>query len=173
MQGCVQVYTGDGKGKTTAALGLALRAAGAGLRVFFAQFLKTADTSEAAALRRLADNVTHRTFGRPGFFTPEHPPQDEDLRLAREGLDAARAALLSGNFDVVVLDEACVAAHLGLLTEDDLLDLMTQRPEEVELVLTGRGAQHRILERADLVTEMLAIRHYMERGMPGRKGIEF
>ena len=170
MQGFVQVYTGDGKGKTTAALGLALRAAGAGLRVYFGQFIKNADYSEIKALARFADCITVRQFGRGCFLLTE--PAPEDRAAARRGLDNVRQALVSGDYDLVIADEANVAVALGLIEANDLVSLIDRRPEQVELVLTGRGAPDAVLARADLVTEMRCVRHYYDRGVLARQGIE-
>ena len=170
MQGYVQVYTGDGKGKTTAALGLALRAAGAGLKVFIAQFIKSAAYSEIKALERYSDQISIRQFGR-GCFIRGNPCQ-ADLDLARQALDAIGTALRSGDFDVVIADEANVAFGCGLVSEMDLIALIEARPSHVELVLTGRNAPKAVIERADLVTEMKSVRHYYEKGVSARKGIE-
>ena len=170
MQGFVQVYTGDGKGKTTAALGLALRAAGAGLRVYFGQFIKNADYSEIKALARFADCITVRQFGRGCFLLTE--PAPEDRAAARRALEGLSEALTSGDYDLVIADEANVAVALGLIEPDDLVALIDQRPEQVELVLTGRGAPDAVLARADLVTEMRCVRHYYDRGVLARQGIE-
>ena len=170
MQGFVQVYTGDGKGKTTAALGLALRAAGAGLRVYFGQFIKNADYSEIKALARFADCITVRQFGRGCFLLTE--PAPEDRAAARRALEGLSEALTSGDYDLVIADEANVAVALGLIEANDLVSLIDRRPEQVELVLTGRGAPEAVLARADLVTEMRCVRHYYDRGVLARQGIE-
>ena len=170
MQGFVQVYTGDGKGKTTAALGLALRAAGAGLRVYFGQFIKNADYSEIKALARFADCITVRQFGRGCFLLTE--PAPEDRAAARRALEGLSEALTSGDYDLVIADEANVAVALGLIEANDLVGLIDLRPEQVELVLTGRGAPDAVLARADLVTEMRCVRHYYDRGVLARQGIE-
>ena len=170
MQGFVQVYTGDGKGKTTAALGLALRAAGAGLRVYFGQFIKNADYSEIKALARFADCITVRQFGRGCFLLTE--PAPEDRAAARRALEGLSEALTSGDYDLVIADEANVAVALGLIEANDLVSLIDLRPEQVELVLTGRGAPDAVLARADLVTEMRCVRHYYDRGVLARQGIE-
>lgn len=169
--GIVQVYTGDGKGKTTAALGLAVRAAGAGLRVFFGQFCKGQPTSEYVALERLADLITVRHCGGCGFITGE--PSDEDRDAAAEMLQAAREAIFSGDYDIVVMDEVNVAVALGLLQLTAVLDLLDERPAAVELILTGRDAHPALRKRADLVTEMRAIKHPYQEGLPARKGIEY
>ncbi len=170
VQGFVQVYTGDGKGKTTAALGLALRAAGAGLRVYFGQFIKNGDYSELRALARFADRVTVAQFGLGRFVGRE--PAPEDREAARQGLREIHNVLVSGAYDLVIGDEANVAASRGLIDEANLLELIDQRPPQVELVLTGRGAPAAVLARADLVTEMRAVRHYYDQGVGARVGIE-
>ena len=170
MQGFVQIYTGDGKGKTTAALGLALRAAGAGLRVYFGQFIKNGDYSELTGLARFADCITVAQFGLGRFVGRE--PAPEDREAAGQGLQEIRRALVSGTFDLVIGDEANVAASRGLIEEVDLLALIELRPPQVELVLTGRGASAAVLARADLVTEMHCVRHYYDQGVAARIGIE-
>ncbi|NLG67194.1 MAG: cob(I)yrinic acid a,c-diamide adenosyltransferase [Actinobacteria bacterium] len=170
MEGYVQVYTGDGKGKTTAALGLAVRAAGAGLRVLFVQFVKGMEYSEMKALQRFADLITVRQYGRGCFIYGE--PAAEDCAAAKAGLDDVRAALVSGEFDVVVLDEANIATSLGLFTVRELLEVIAARPTGVELVITGRDADPRVVAAADLVTEMREIKHYYQRGVQARVGIE-
>jgi cob(I)alamin adenosyltransferase len=168
--GYVHVYTGDGKGKTTAALGLALRAAGAGLRVLFAQFIKGMRYSELGALERFADRITVRQYGRGCFI--RGGPAAEDLRAAERGLADAAAALGSGDYDVVILDEANVAVQCGLFGVETLLELIAAKPEPVELVFTGRYACTALLERADIVTEMREVKHYYQRGVEARVGIE-
>jgi len=162
MAGYVHVYTGNGKGKTTAALGLALRAAGAGWRVFFAQFGKHAPTSELSALERLADLISVRRF--------DAPYGDEDA--AALALAECREALISGDYRLVILDEANLGPTLHLFSFHALLDLVDARPDDVELVITGRYAHPDVLERADLVTEMRELKHYYRRGVLARTGIE-
>jgi cob(I)alamin adenosyltransferase len=170
MRGFVQVYTGDGKGKTTAALGLAMRAAGAGLHVYIGQFIKNAEYSELRILQRLADVITVEQFGRGCFLLVE--PCQEDVDAARRGLKALGRALASGHYDVVIADEVNVAVALRLISERELLALIEEKPPEGELALTGRGAPPLVLERADLVTEMRSVKHYYDRGVSARKGIE-
>ena len=171
-RGLIQVYTGSGKGKTTAALGLALRAAGHDLQVYIVQFMKGwPHYGELVSVQHLP-NVTLRQFGRPDFVNREHP-NPEDIRLAHEALDHARQIVASGDYDLVILDEVNVALDYGLIGLDDLLALLDAKPEHVELVLTGRGAHPEIVKLADLVTEMLAIKHPYDAGVPGRKGIEY
>jgi cob(I)alamin adenosyltransferase len=168
--GYTQIYTGDGKGKTTAALGLALRAAGAGLNVYIAQFIKSGDYSEVKALARYSDRITIAQFGLGRFIKGQ--PSPADMQAAQEGLQAIRLALSSGDHQVVIMDEGNVAARCGLITTDDILAVMAARPDRVELVITGRGADERVIERADLVTEMKAVKHYYQDGVAARVGIE-
>jgi cob(I)alamin adenosyltransferase len=170
MTGFVQIYTGDGKGKTTAALGLALRAAGAGLRVFIAQFLKCQTSSELKSLLRLAPEITVRQYGRPSFINGE--PTPEDIAAAERGLHEARDALLSGKYDVLILDEINIALHFRILPVESILSFIDEKPEGVELILTGRNADPRLIDRADLVTEMRDVKHYFKKGIPARPGIE-
>lgn len=168
-RGYVQVYTGDGKGKTTAALGLALRAACAGLRIFIGQFVKGMEYSELRALERF-DEIEVRRYGRDCFIDRE--PEAADIEAARAGLEDARAELISGRWDVVILDEANIATYFKLFPVEDLLALIEQKPADVELVITGRRADPRVIEAADLVTEMREVKHYYQQGVPCRKGIE-
>jgi cob(I)alamin adenosyltransferase len=170
MQGYVQVYTGDGKGKTTAALGLALRAAGAGLKIYIGQLIKSADYSEIKALKRFSEQITLAQFGRGCFI--KGAPCAADIDAAQKGLAAIHQALTSEAFDVVIADEVNVAFGCGLLSEADLLDLIKARPAGVELVLTGRNAPAAVLAQADLVTEMREVKHYFQKGVMARDGIE-
>jgi cob(I)alamin adenosyltransferase len=170
MDGYVQVYTGDGKGKTTAALGLALRAAGAGLRVYIAQFVKGMAYSEHRALERFPDLITIKQFGRACFIHDQPGPLDRDA--AQAGLEEVKRVLASGDYEVVILDEANIAVHFGLISVDDLLGLMDAKPPDLELVFTGRRAHPAVVQRADLVTEMLEIKHYYHEGVQAREGIE-
>ena len=169
-KGYVQVYTGDGKGKTTACLGLALRAAGHGMRTYIGQFMKGQHYGELEALRDYP-LITVEQYGdvrciRREEVTPEHVAQ------ARRGLERAREAMLSGQYEIVVLDEVNVAIWFGLLTVQELLAFLDQRPDHVEVVLTGRRAPQELIERADLVTEMREVKHYYQQGVVARKGIE-
>ncbi len=167
--GYVQVYTGNGKGKTTAALGLALRALGAGLRVFFGQFVKGMRYSELELLERL-DGIEVEQFGLECFIRGE--PSAQDVEAAREGLRRCAAVLARGAHDLVVLDEANIAVHFGLFTVEELLQAVEARAKGVEVVITGRYAHPKLLEAADLVTEMKEVKHYYTRGVQARTGIE-
>ncbi|MGO8692499.1 MAG: cob(I)yrinic acid a,c-diamide adenosyltransferase [Rectinemataceae bacterium] len=172
-RGYVQVYTGEGKGKTTAAIGLCLRALGAGLSVYVGQFIKARPSAEIEALRAVPDargSLETRQYGLGRFM--EGDPSASDIEAARSGLADARTALLSGSFDLVVLDEICVAVARGLLEEGEVLDLVASKPESVELVLTGRYATQSVVAAADLVTEMRAVKHYHASGVAARSGIE-
>ena len=172
FKGYVQVYTGDGKGKTTAALGLALRAAGHGLRSYIGQFLKGQVYGELAAARQLKPLITIEQFGRKGFVHVTENPDEEDIRRARGGLEKCRRAMLSGRFMIIILDEVNVALHFRLLEEKEVHSFLDQKPAEVEVVLTGRYAPPSFLRRADLVTEMKNKKHYYARGVRARAGIE-
>ncbi|MDJ0722088.1 MAG: cob(I)yrinic acid a,c-diamide adenosyltransferase [Desulfobacterales bacterium] len=170
MPGYLQIYTGDGKGKTTAALGLALRATGAGLRVALIQFLKTGDYSEIKALRRLAPPVHIAQFGTGRFVRGR--PGAEDRAMAAKGLAAAREALWGGENDVVILDEINVVGSLGLVDPEAVLAMLDKRAPHVEVVLTGRNAPPGWCAAADLVTVMQAQKHYFSKGVAARTGIE-
>jgi len=172
--GYVQVYTGDGKGKTTAALGLVVRAAGYGHRSCIVSFLK--GDPNYGELRfiteRLENLVEHHLAGRPSFVDPANP-DPADVAIAREGFETARAAVAGGEFHVVVCDELNVAVKLGLVPELDVLELLRTKPAHVEIVITGRDASPTLMDAADLVTEMRQVKHFYEAGIPARRGIEF
>ncbi|WP_298435341.1 cob(I)yrinic acid a,c-diamide adenosyltransferase [Geobacter sp.] len=171
-QGLIQVYTGNGKGKTTAALGLAFRAVGRGLKAVMIQFMKGGGPyGEHAAAARLAPDLTIIQTGRPGWVNRENP-DPEDVRLARAALETAREAMSSGSYDLVILDEVNGAVSFGLLTVEEVLEFMAVKPVQVELVLTGRNVDERVIAAADLVTEMREIKHYYRAGVPARVGIE-
>lgn len=169
-KGYVQVYTGDGKGKTTAALGLALRAAGAGFKVYIGQFIKQGCYSELDALKRYEDLITIEQFGTGRYIRGE--PDEEDIAAAQKCLDAIRAAVASGQYKLVIMDEAGVAEFFRLISADDVASVIAARPEDVELVITGRRVSGEVQDRADLITEMRAVKHYYEKGVLARKGIE-
>lgn len=170
MKGYVQVYTGDGKGKTTAAIGLAMRALGAGLKVFIGQFVKGMYYSELKSLSQLSPQLVVKQFGREKFV--HNKPTEEDVRAAHAGYQEIKVLIRRGEYDLVILDEANIAVYFNLLTVDDLLSLIEEKPESVELVFTGRNADPRLIEKADLVTEMKEIKHYFENGVTAREGIE-
>ena len=171
-QGQFQVYTGDGKGKTTAAAGLALRALGAGKRVYLGQFIKDMEYHEIPLLRA-HPNMTVVLYGSGRGCLLTQAPQQEDLDAAESGFRQAREALLSGDYDLVILDEISVAWALELLPEQRLLELADCRKGPTELVFTGRYCPQSVLDRADLITEMREVRHYYaDKGLLARDGIE-
>jgi len=172
-QGMIQVYTGNGKGKTTAALGLACRAVGHGYTVFMIQFMKgNIEYGELETARKLAPSLTIKQMGRECFVSRENP-DPEDIRLAQEAMALAKTVIISGEYDIVILDEINVALDFGLINTQEVIQLMDEeRPAHVELILTGRYAPQEIMERADLVTEMVEIKHYYQRGVASREGIE-
>ncbi|MBM4300581.1 MAG: cob(I)yrinic acid a,c-diamide adenosyltransferase [Deltaproteobacteria bacterium] len=172
-RGLIQVYTGDGKGKTTCALGLALRAVGQGLQAYMVQFMKGRETGEArAAAGRLAPDLTLRSFGRPGLVNLR-APDPEDLALVREAWGLARQVILAGEYDLVILDEINLALTFNLLAAEEVFKVLRDRPPWVEVVLTGRQAPPELVELADLVTEMRPLKHYYEAGVQARRGIEW
>lgn len=169
-KGYIQIYTGNGKGKTTAALGLSLRAVCAGRKVFFGQFLKGMNYSELDAGKYLP-GFDLQQFGTDSFIFEK--PGQEDIDAAREGLKRAEEVLVSGEYDIVVLDEVNLAVHYGMFAADELIEVLDKRRQKVEVVLTGRYAHSSLIEKADLVTEMKEIKHYYNDGVMAREGIEF
>ena len=168
-KGYVHVYTGNGKGKTTAALGLSLRAISAGKKVFFGQFIKGMDYSELESQKYLP-NFKIQQFGRDCFIYKD--PTDEDIRIAREGLEICRQILNSDEYDIVVLDELNIATYYKLFSPDEVIEILKNRNPHIEVIITGRYADEKIIEFADLVTEMKEIKHYYYKGIEARKGIE-
>lgn len=171
-KGLIQVYTGNGKGKTSAAFGLALRAVGRGLKVYVIQFIKGGfDYGELHVVEQLP-NFRIKAFGR-GRFVTEMPPEDEDFKLAKEALQLAQDVVNRGENDIVILDEINIALSLRLISVEDVISLIRNKPTHVELILTGRNAPPEIVTIADLVTEMKEIKHPYSQGVPPRKGIEY
>ncbi|MBN2313717.1 MAG: cob(I)yrinic acid a,c-diamide adenosyltransferase [Sedimentisphaerales bacterium] len=168
--GYVHVYTGDGKGKTTAAIGLAIRAAGAGLRVLFTQFIKGSASSEIDALKMFSDQITVRQYGRGRFIRDDSSSEDRDA--AENGLAEIEQALSEEDYDMIVLDEANMAIQCHLFSIDRLINLIVSKPPDVEMVITGRNAHPSLLDYADVVTEMKEIKHYYHKGIMARVGIE-
>jgi cob(I)alamin adenosyltransferase len=171
-KGYVQVYTGNGKGKTTAAFGLAFRAIGEGLKTYIGQFMKGQHYSELEAAKMVQPYITIEQYGSKGFIHVRMPAQEEDVRMAREGLARGREAMLSGEYDIVVLDEIITAHYFNLISLKDMLDLISLKPYGVEVVFTGRYAPPELIDVADLVTEMVEVKHYYQEGIESRKGIE-
>ena len=169
--GLVQIYTGNGKGKTTAAFGLAMRAAGRGLGVLIVQFLKPSDGyGEQVACNRLG-NITLVSMGLDHFVSKK--PSDADIEAAHKALRRSEELICSGRYDVAVLDESINAVRLGLITSQELIESLERRPDHVEIVLTGRGMTPDLEEYADLVTEMRLVKHPFDKGIGARKGIEY
>ena len=169
--GLVQIYTGNGKGKTTAAFGLAMRAAGRGLGVLIVQFLKPSDGyGEQVACNRIG-NITLVPMGLDHFVSKK--PSDADIEAAHKALRRSEELICSGRYDVAVLDESINAVRLGLITSQELIESLERRPDHVEIVLTGRGMTPDLEEYADLVTEMRLVKHPFDKGIGARKGIEY
>lgn len=166
----IQIYTGNGKGKTTAALGLALRASGAGLKVYIGQFIKGKNYSELKALKKLK-NITVEQFGRGCFITGA--PSEEDVAAARKGLEKIKKIVAKRNYDLIILDEINIAVRLKLLVQEEVVSLMQKVPARCELILTGRDAPGQFLRLAHLVSEIKERKHYYRQGRAARRGIEF
>ena len=172
-KGFIQVYTGNGKGKTSAALGLALRAVGHGLKVLIVQFMKGNNNlyGELASAKKLSPYLTIKSYGRK-VFVSETNPDAIDIQLALEGFSFAKTAIKNKEFDIVILDEINLAVDYGLISLPELLQLIDSKPATVELILTGRNARPEVMKKADLVTEMVEKKHYSNKGVRARKGIE-
>jgi cob(I)alamin adenosyltransferase len=171
--GLIFVLTGSGKGKTSAALGMAVRAAGQGLRVLILQFMKGLPAiGETKALTNTGLPITIKRFGRPGFVH-NRVCEALDLHIAHQGLEAFEDAIVSRSYDLIVLDEINVAIDFGLLKIEELIEVITKKPPELHLVLTGRHARKELLDIADLVTEMREVKHHFNKGIKAQKGIEF
>ncbi|MFO7619147.1 MAG: cob(I)yrinic acid a,c-diamide adenosyltransferase [Thermoplasmata archaeon] len=170
--GMVHVYTGDGKGKTTASLGLGLRAAGHGFQVLMIQFMKgDVKYGELEAVKNIP-NFDIRQFGRPDFVDKKNPAEI-DIKLARDGLEHARKVVDEGKVDLLILDEINVAVEWGLVSKEDVIALVRSRPEKMEIVLTGRYAPCEFIELAETVTEMTEVKHPYMKGIMARKGVEY
>lgn len=170
-QGLVQIYTGDGKGKTTAALGLALRACGHGMKVYMIQFMKgDINYGELAASQNLP-NLKIVQFGRSTFVNRENPAK-EDIDLAQLALEHANVIIQEGEYDLVILDELNVAIDFKLVSIEDVIELIESKPKNVEIIITGRNAKSEIIDRAHLVTNMRKVKHYYDQGISARKGFE-
>lgn len=171
-KGYVQVYTGNGKGKTTAALGLALRAAGYGMKTYVGQFMKGQHYGELDSIKMLGGLVVIEQYGLPEFCTPSNPPNPKQCEAAQIGLKKVREVISSKKYDVVVMDEITTAIHFKLISLQGVVEIVKSKPESVELVITGRYAPDELVEIADLVTEMKEIKHYYKKGIVARDGIE-
>lgn len=171
MKGYIQVYTGNGKGKTTASFGLALRAIGAGKKVFIAQFVKGQIYSEIRAIKKYCPDITIKQYGLECFIVNE--PQQKDIDIARKGLEEVSDIIISGMYDIIILDEANIALYYKLFSTREFINILKEKPERMEIIITGRYAPPELIEFADLVTEMKEIKHYYTDGVEAREGIEF
>lgn len=170
MKGYVQVYTGNGKGKTTTSLGLAFRAIGAGYKIFIGQFTKGQSYSELNTFKLLSEYITAKQYGRGKFIKGK--PSKEDIEKARKGFEEIKAIVKTDRYQVIILDEINIALYYELLSVEEVLEMIDSKHESVELILTGRYAKDEIIERADLVTEMKEVKHYYKKGVSARVGIE-
>jgi len=169
-QGYIQLYTGNGKGKTTAALGLALRAVGAGKKVYIAQFVKGMHYSELDSLIRFPE-IELKQFGLDCFI--KNIPTQKDIDAARNGLIEVSEVILQNHYNLVILDELCIALHYHLVDILDVVNLLKLKPADQEIIITGRYAPKELYQIADLVTEMKEVKHYYKLGKEARKGIEY
>ena len=171
-RGFIQIYTGNGKGKTTAAIGQAVRAAGFGLRTYFLMLMKEFPYNEVSALYSLKDFILIEQVGKDDYVYRKELPPQEEIEKVKLALEKSKQIMLSGEYNLIILDEILVATYFGLITTDDILQLVDAKPFEVEMILTGRYCPKEIIERADLVTEMKEVKHYYDKGILARKGIE-
>lgn len=171
-KGYVQVYTGNGKGKTTAALGLAFRAMGRGLKTYIGQFMKGQHYSELDAAIIVSDYITIEQYGKDTFIHVKNPPDPADVQMAKEGLGKINKAMKSGKYNIIVLDEITTAYYFNLITIDEILSFIADKPDNIELIFTGRYAPEELINVADLVTEMKEVKHYYQKNIDARDGIE-
>jgi len=171
-KGFVQIYTGNGKGKSTAAIGQAVRAAGFGLKTYIVQFMKEFPYNELISLKHLSEWITIEQFGGDEFVYKKELPGEEELAKARKGLQSAKEKMLNGKYDLIILDEAIVAIYFKLIETRELVEFIKAKPNDVELILTGRYCPAELIDLADLVTEMKEVKHYYQKGIKSRKGIE-
>lgn len=171
-KGYIQVYTGNGKGKTTAALGQAVRAAGFGLKSYIIQFMKEYPYNEINSLKNLNTWITIEQSGQDDFVYKKQLPTEEEKNKVREALETAESKMLSGNYNIIILDEVLVSIYFKLFKEEEIISFIEKKPENVELILTGRYCPDSIINKADLVTEMKEVKHYYSNGVLSRKGIE-
>lgn len=171
-KGYIHIYTGNGKGKTTAALGQALRAAGSGLKTLIIHFMKDFPYSELKSVEILQKFITVEQYGNDKFVIKKTPPDENDKSPIYVALDRVKQAFLEKEYDIIILDEICVAVYFHLLTAEDIIPIIETKPDGIELILTGRYCPQELINRADLVTEMKEIKHYYQKGIYSREGIE-
>ena len=170
--GFVQIYTGNGKGKSTAAIGQAVRAAGFGLKTYIAQFMKEYPYNELMSLKYLSQWITIEQFGGDAFVYKKELPGKDELDKAKQGLQKAREKMLNGEYNLIILDEAIVAIYFKLIETNKLVEFIKQKPKNVEIILTGRYCPQVLIDLADLVTEMKEVKHYYQKEVTSRQGIE-
>ena len=171
QKGYIQIYTGNGKGKTTAALGLALRASAYGKKIFIGQFVKGMKYGELESIKKFSDTITLKQFGRDCFIYND--PEPEDIEAARKGWEEVNTILIENKIDILILDEIGIAILYKLISTREVIDFIKRKPKEMELIMTGRYMPEELFELADLVTEMKEIKHYYKADVPAREGIEF
>ncbi len=173
-RGLLIVYTGDGKGKTTAAMGMALRAAGHGLKTLMIQFIKGSwKYGELESIRKLAPYFTVKPMGKGFIRFDKNGPGPEDIQAVEEAWDYFKQEMRSGSNHMIILDEINYAVGYQLIAIDEVLETITSKPDDLHLILTGRNAHPELIEKADLVTEMREIKHPFQKGIKAQKGIEF
>lgn len=168
----IQVYTGNGKGKTTAAIGQVVRAAGCGMKSYFVMFMKDFEYGEIKILRELSESIEIKQFCNDEFVFKKEMPSEKLKEEARKGLNDSLNNMLSGKYNIIVLDEILVSIYFQLIDLQDLIGFIKEKPKDVELILTGRYCPNKILELADLVTEMNEVKHYYQKGITSRKGFD-
>jgi len=168
----VQIYTGNGRGKTSAAVGLAVRAAGNGLKVLFMQIMKNYPYSELSALKKLEEKIETRQVGNDDFVLEKRKPTRSEKQSVKDALRKVESEMQSGKYDLVIFDEICVAIYFGLVNETEVLEILKNKPANTELILTGRYCSERLVGAADLVTEMKEVKHYYTKGVLSRKGFD-
>ena len=171
-KGFVQVYTGNGKGKTTAAIGVAVRAAGTGLTTYFLQIMKNFPYSELKSLKKFKNFITVKQIGNDDFVLEKREPSDTEKAEIVKALDEVKSLMRERKYDIFALDEICVAVYFGLVKVEDVLEIIRQKPRETELILTGRYCPEEIINEAHLVTRMEEVKHYFNQGILSRKGID-
>ena len=168
----IQIYTGNGKGKTTAAIGQAIRAAGAGLKTIIIMIMKDYPYGEIKALERYSDFITVEQYGNDEFVLKKQIPSEAEKQVAQSAIKRAYEAMLNKEYDIIILDEVCVSVYFKLIDESDIMPLLDNKPPEVELILTGRYCPQSWIGKADLVTEMAEVKHYYQQGITARRGFE-
>lgn len=171
-KGFIQIYTGNGKGKTTAAIGQAIRAAGSGFRTHIVQFMKEFSYSEVKSLEHLKKWISIKQFCKDDFVYKKQLPDETEIEKAKRGLNSAKDKMLSGEYDIIILDEISVSIYFKLITLEAVISFVKDKPENVEIILTGRYCPPELIELADLVTEMKEVKHYYNKGIIARRGIE-